>query len=338
MNRQISNTIVIQRILFWIRCARYVSLPQSLLPGVTAFIFAMQEPSFSWLFGLLGLIAIALAHLSFNLFDDYFDFKKNDVQIRNKMSDSGMRARIGKCDYLISREATPTQLLRSAAIFGSLALFIGIFFLIYWGWPILIFIFLLGFFGISYSAPPFRFSYRGLGELLIGFIFGPLLMSGLYFASTGVVNSSVWFLAFPIGLLVSNILFTHDIMDFEADKKSGKRTLCVIINNQKTNLIVSLFFIFTPYLIVLLGIIFHYLSGWMFLLFITLPQAIMLHYLLVRFVKEPKREFSPTWWLQPMELWKDIKEAGIDWFMIRWYLSRNLLIFFCFLIIVGSFL
>ena len=324
------------RIWFWIKCARYVALPQSFLPGVTAFVLAGREPSFSWGFGLLALVAIALAHLSFNLFDDFFDFKKNDVQIRNKMSSSGMRARIGKCDYLISGEATLPQLLRCAVIFGSLALGIGIFFLLYWGWHILIFIFLLGFLGIFYSAPPFRFSYRGLGELLIGFVFGPLLMSGLYFAATGVLDSAVWFLSFPIGLWVSNILFTHDIMDFEADKKSGKRTLCVIIGNQRVNLMVSLCFIFTPYLIVLYGILFHYLSIWMLSALLTLPQAVKLYSLLVCFVKEPEREFTPAWWMKPMESWDKIKEAGIDWFMIRWYLSRNLVVLFCVVVIVVS--
>jgi len=328
----------VQRVWFWIKCARHVALPQSLLPGFTAFALAVKEPSFSWLFGLLALAAIALAHLSFNLFDDYFDFKKNDVQIRNKMSRSGMRARIRKCDYLISGEATQAQLLRVATIFGSLALITGVFFLIHRGWLILVFIFLLGFLGMFYSAPPFRFSYRGLGEILIGFIFGPLLMNGLYFASTGIINPSVWFLSLPIGLLVSNILFTHDIMDFEADKRSKKGTLCVIIGKQKINIIVSLLFIFTPYLIVLFGIVSHYLPVWMLLLLITLPQAVMLHYLLVRFIKEPEREFSPAWWMQPMELWKEIKEAGIEWFMIRWYLARNLLVLFCFIIILVSLL
>ena len=322
-----------QKIWFWIKCARHVALPQSLLPGITAFVLAAKEPSFSWQFGLLALVAIALAHLSFNLFDDYFDFRKNDVQIRDQINSSGMRARIGKCDYLISGEVTLSQLLRSATVFGCFALAIGIFFLIYWGWTVLIFIFLLGFLGIFYSAPPFRFSYRGLGEILIGLVFGPLLMSGLYFVSTGTVTPSVWFLSFPIGLLVSNILFTHDIMDFEADKKSGKRTLCVIIGNQKLNLIVSLLFIFMPYLIVLLGIIFSYLSIWTLFLFITFPQAVMLYYLLVRFIKEPEREFKSAWWLQPMERWKTIKEAGIEWFMIRWYLARNLLVLFCLIMI-----
>ena len=322
-----------QKIWFWIKNARHVALPQSILPGIIAFILAAKEPSFSWLFGILALIAIALAHLSFNLFDDYFDFKKNDVQIRDKINSSGMRARIGKCNYLISGEATLAQLVRSATIFGILSLAIGIFFLIYWGWPILIFIFLLGFLGISYSAPPLQLSYRGLGEIVVGFLFGPVLMSGLYFAATGVVAPSVWFLSFPIGLLVSNILFTHDIMDFEADKKAGKRTLCVIIGNQKINLIISLFFIFVPYFIVLLGVILHYLPAIKLLSLLTLPHAIMLHYLLSRFIKEPEREFSPAWWMQPMELWKKIKEAGIDWFMIRWYLARNLLMLFSILVL-----
>ncbi len=327
-----------KRVLFWIKCARYQSFPQSLLPGITALVIASKESTFSWALALLALLAIILAHFSFNLFDDYFDFKKNDVKIREQINSGGMRARIGKCDYLLSGKATLPQLLCAALTFGAFAFAIGLFFLFYWGLPIALFIFLLGFLGISYSGPPFRFSYHGMGELLIGFVFGPLLMSGLYFASSGILSPSIWFLAFPVGLLVSNILFTHDIMDFEADKRSGKQTLCVIINNQKTNLIVSLFFIFIPYLIILTGVVFHYISPYMLLIFITLPHAFKLRYLLVCFVKEPKIEFQPTWWIQPMEQWKAIQEAGIDWFMIRWYLSRNLLVFFCVIIIIVTML
>jgi 1,4-dihydroxy-2-naphthoate octaprenyltransferase len=325
---------MLKKIHFWLENARYVSLPQSLLPAITAIFIASSQTTFSIGYALLAVVGVAFTHLSFNLFDDYFDFKKNDVTIRNQLSNNGIRSRIGKCNYLTSGEATTKQLFWAAFTFGMIGLAFGIFFFIVWGFPILVFILVLAFLGIFYSAPPLRISYHGLGELLIGFVFGPLLMAGVCFSSSGVIPTALWFLSFPIGILVSNILFTHDIMDFEADKIGGKKTLAVVVNNQKINLIISLCFIYIPYLIMLSGVIFGFLSPWFCCILLSLPQAIKLHDLLRQFLAYPEKQFYPKWWMQPMEKWEGITKAGIDWFMIRWYLSRNLLMLFCFSIIL----
>lgn len=322
------------RILFWINNARHVALPQSLLPAVVALACAWREPAFHWLYALLALVGIAMAHLSFNLFDDYFDYRKSSVNLRDRMASSGMRARIGKCNYITSGKATVKQLLRAALIFGAIAFALGVAIFLYRGFPILIFVAIALSLGLFYSAPPFRLSYHGLGEVVIATVFGPLLMGGIYYAAAGTVNNSLWFISIPVGLLIANIIFTHDIMDFEVDKKLGKKTLCVIINNQFVNLLLSAFFIFIPYLLIICGCLFHFLSPWILLTLLTLPQAIALHYLLWQFVKNPQQKFTPKWWMQPMERWEAIKEAGIDWFMIRWYLSRNLLTLFCLMIII----
>ncbi len=322
------------RISFWLNNARYVSLGQSLLPAFVALCLAIDQPSFSWIYALLGILGVALAHLSFNLFDDYFDYKKNGPGIRNEIANSGMRARIGKCEYIVSGEATPRQLFYVASFFGMAAMAVGIIVLSARGWPIALIVGITALLGISYAGDPLRLSYRGLGEITIAIIFGPLLMSGIYYAACGTFTPALWFLSIPIGLLAANILYTHDVMDYEADKKIDKRTLCVVTGNQKINLVFSALFIFIPYILILSGIITGYLSKWFFFIFLTLPQAVSLWYLLTQFVKYPYKEFPRRWWMGPMEKWNDIRSAGIDWFMIRWYLSRNLVILFCVIIII----
>lgn len=321
--------------LFWLNNARYVALPQSFLPAVVALIYAQKETTFSWILGLLAVAGVEFAHLALNLFDDYFDYRKNPINIRERMASSGMRARIGKCDYITSGNATISQLVSAALAFGIVAAVPGVIISLYQGWPILIFMGTALLLGLFYSAPPFRFSYRGFGEIIIAAVFGPLLMGGVYYAASGTLNNALWFTSIPIGILIANILYTHDVMDFEVDKKIGKKTLCVIFDNRNIHLKIASLFIFTPYFFIIGGYLFQFLSSWMLLTLITLPQAITLYWLLFRFVRNPQHQYTPKWWMQPMERWKKIEKAGIDWFMIRWYLARNLLITFCLSLIVA---
>ena len=325
---------ILARIGFWFQSARAIALPQSLLPAITAVCLACQEDSFNLLFALIALTGVAMAHLAFNLLDDYFDYLKKGHLIRERIAAGGMRARLRKCEYLTSGAATVKQLLGCIAVFLAIAIICGVAVFIYQGWKVLLFPAIAGVFGFFYSAPPFKFSYRGIGELVIILLFGPLLMSGVYYAATGIMSPQLWYLSIAIGMLVGNISYSHDIMDMEADRKSGKLTLCLVLKTRIAIFIVSAVFIFSAYLLILAGVVWGGLSLWYLSVFVTLPHAIKLYSLLLQFEKEEKKQFKAQWWMQPMERWKGITEAGIDWFMIRWFLARNLLIYFCIIIIL----
>lgn len=325
-------------IKFWLHNARKTALPQSMLPAILAVCMASQATDFSWIPAILSIIGVALAHLGMNLFDDYFDYKKKGATIRTELANAGIRARLAKCDYLLSGKATVKQLLKAAICFCAIAVAIGLIILWWRGIAILWFTLLAGFLGISYSGIPFRFSYHGLGELLIGVMFGPLLMAGVFYASCGTLDASIWIVSIPVGMLVANILYTHSIMDYEPDKRIRKMTLAVLLNNKKLMLGISALFIFLPYVFILWGIIKEHLSLYYLAVFLTLPMGIGLFRLLIRYIEDPKETFLPSFWMGPMENWERIQTAQIDWFMIRWMLSRNLLSFFCLIIAIISFI
>jgi hypothetical protein len=67
-------------------------------------------------------------------------------------------------------------------------------------------------------------------------------------------------------------------------------------------------------------------------------MACSLFSLMIEFVKNPEKKFSPRFWMGPMGDWERLEKAGIDWFMIRWFSARNLLTLFCLIIIVSAFL
>jgi 1,4-dihydroxy-2-naphthoate octaprenyltransferase len=320
----------------WINNARPVALPQSLFPAVLAICLASKTDGFNIWLGLLAVLGVIVGHLGMNLFDDYFDYKVKDSSYRDTMNRKGFRARISKCQYLISGQASLKQLLVACVVFGIIALSFGAVIWYFRGNFILWLALITTIVGVSYSGPPLRLSYRGLGELVIGFIFGPLLMTGVYYSACGQWDYSLLFVSVPIGLLVTNIVYSHAIMDYEPDKEVGKMTFAILLKHKKNMLIFHQLLINSAYFLIIAGIISGYLSNYYWLIFLTFPLAVYQQYLMVEFVKNPERSFSPKWWMGPMPNWEKIKTGGVDWFMIRWLSARNLLTFFCLIIIIIS--
>jgi 1,4-dihydroxy-2-naphthoate octaprenyltransferase len=327
-------------ITFWFQAARKVALPQSILPAITAVCMASAVNSFSLALGVLGIVGVALAHLGMNLFDDYFDFrKKGAVGIRHDLAGAGFRSRLGKCTPILEGETTARGYLIAACTFCGLAILIGLIIIAYRGSCIWWFIGIGGFLGVFYAGYPFRLGYHGLGEVVIGLMFGPLLMGGVYYAACGETSPTVWILSASVGMLVANIVYTHAIMDYEPDRQIGKKTLAVLLGNAKAMLTASALLIFLPYCMVGWAVVSGLFPETYLVVFITVPMAVALFSRLILFTRNVKDEdLTPRFWMGPMENWAQIKAGGIDWFMFRWLMSRNLLVLFCLIICVLSFI
>jgi len=325
-------------IRFWYHNARPTALPQSLLPAILAVCLASQIQGFSIYLGLLAVLGVIVGHLGLNLFDDYFDYKVKGTEFRDAMVRKGFRARISKCSYLTSGATTLKHLLIACVVFSAIALSIGFIIWTLRGNFILWLALITAVLGISYSGAPLRLSYRGLGEILIGIVFGPLLMIGVYYSASGQFDWSIVFVSIPVGLLVANIVYTHAIMDYEPDKEVGKMTFAVLLKKKSLMLACSLTILIGAYASIIGGVISGYLSAYYLFTLLTLPMAIALFYFMVEFVRHPEKKFTPRFWMGPMNNWEKLQAAGLDWFMIRWYLSRNLLSFFCLIIIIVSFI
>jgi len=323
-------------IRFWIRNARTTALPQSVMPAILSVCMASRQEGFSFLLGLLAVLGVIAGHLGINLFDDYFDYKVKKTDYRRQMQHQGIRARISKCTYLTSGEATLQQLLVACFVFSGIALLIGVVIYLYRGNVILILAAVTGILGVSYSGAPLRLSYRGLGEVLIGIIFGPMAMIGVFYAACGVFDRSVLFVSIPVGLLVANIIYTHSIMDYEPDKMVGKMTFAGLLKDKKLMLLCLLLLLILTFSVLASGVVVGYLSPYYLLPLLTIPMAVSLYHLMNEFVRNPDRNFTPRFWMGPMGNWERLQTIGIDWFMIRWLLARNLLSFFCIILMIVS--
>jgi 1,4-dihydroxy-2-naphthoate octaprenyltransferase len=230
------------------------------------------------------------------------------------------------------------QLLTACIVFGAIAVAIGC--IIWWfrGNFVLWLALIAAALGISYSGAPLRLSYHGLGEILIGILFGPVLMTGVYYSACGHFDWSVVFISVPVGLLVANIVYVHAIMDYEPDKEAGKMTFAVLLKDKRLMLFCSLLILLIAFAGIIGGVLTGYLSYYYLFTLLTLPMACSLFYLMIEFVYHPEQKFSPRFWMGPMGDWQRMQALNIDWFMIRWLLARNLLSFFCLILIIVSFM
>jgi 1,4-dihydroxy-2-naphthoate octaprenyltransferase len=99
-----------------------------------------------------------------------------------------------------------------------------------------------------YHGPPFRLSYRGLGEVAVGLAYGPLLVSGTYLVLRGTVTPQAVALGIPVGLLIAGFLWINEFPDYRADAASGKRNLVVVLGRNHaakvfTGMIVAAFLV-----------------------------------------------------------------------------------------------
>lgn len=319
---------------FWIKNARDIALPQSILPALLAVSMAAVHPDFSWWSALVALFGVVCAHLGFNLADDYFDYRHNDVEARKKVTAEGFRTHMEKCHYIESGEATPKELLMAMCAFLAVAGVAGG--VVWWfrGWPVAVLALAGLLLGISYSGKPLELGYHGLGELVIGVMFGPLLMIGMQFAACGVFDDKIVWVSAAVGLLVTNIVYSHAVLDLKADAQAGKMTFARLLRTRGAMLSFSGLFNLMPFAILIVGVAVGQLH-WAYLSVLPLlPMGIYLIYSLAAHLNDKTIPFEPRWWMGPMGNFELYRRHNMDWFLIRWLVARNLVTFFCLVLAV----
>lgn len=318
------------------------------MPAVLAVVLAIGQEGFCWWLALLAVLGVMSAHLGMNVADDYFDYKVDMLGSRDKVVRQGFRAMTSKYPYLVDGSRTLADTMRAILLFGAVALLLGAVIVVcrltipslhptLGFWPLLVVVATTMLLGIFYSAPPLKLGYRGLGEPVIGLIFGPLLMMGVYYAAAGTLQPDVAMVSVPVGLLVLNILFTHSIIDKKGDEASNKMTLARLIDSDRGNLAASLVINMLPFVMIVVAVCCHIMHPLYLVTLLVLPRAIWLYRSLVSFSRgeddlHQEQLQNPPRWLGQLTQWESIRQAGLCWFMARWLTARNLLSGFCTLI------
>ena len=201
-------------------------LSASIFPVLIAGAYVAQVGAFSWPAFLLALVGAASVHIAANTWNDMYDWQSGADKINHDYFlpySGGSRAiELG----LITERGLMKIALGAIAV--AFACGLGIAAL---GSPVVLPLGLLGALAAwTYTAPPLRLiARRGLGELLIGVAFGPLLSVGAVAAVTGSIDPIAALLGIPVGLLTTAILWINEFPDAPSDALAGKTHLVVTI-------------------------------------------------------------------------------------------------------------
>lgn len=121
-----------------------------------------------------------------------------------------------------------------ALSFTLIASVIGVWLVYLVGWPLLA----LGVIGViggySYAGDPINYKRRGLGVPAVFLFTGVLMVTGAFYAFTGVWNNDVLLIAIPVSALSSALLIANELRDHEEDVRHKIPTLTVRIGFEKS--------------------------------------------------------------------------------------------------------
>ena len=170
---------------------------------------------------IFGYLIFAPAHLSVSFSNDFFDRYSDSGSIKTAFS--------GGSRVLVEHPELEHVSLFFAIVllmfsFAGAVVFTFVYAYSYW---FVIFVLLGGLIGWFYSAPPIKFSYRGLGEIATMIAVG-IIMPGMgYCAASGFIDYFFAIFILPISCYGFFFIVTVELPDIESDEKAKKMSLPV---------------------------------------------------------------------------------------------------------------
>jgi 1,4-dihydroxy-2-naphthoate octaprenyltransferase len=172
-----------------------------------------------------------------------------------------------------------------------------------------------------------KLSQRGFGDVAVIVAYGPLFFEGVYYVMCGNFSLEVLLLSFGCGFLVNTILYTHMLMDYDADESSHKTTLCRLLGNKSNALNFMWVFYLGGYLFFgFLGVLTKNL--FYFLPVLTFPMVVELYRYLSIYNQDKTNLPKVKFWHYPLDRWENIKSTKDAPFYFRFIYSRNIVIIF----------
>lgn len=121
---------------------------------------------------------------------------------------------------------------------GIAAFSVALLFAIYLTWLIgigIVIFAVIGFIAAAgYLGPPLRFTYRGLGEIVIALAYGPAMVLGSYYLQAGRVDILPAVVSMMPAMFLFLIAIINEVPDFLQDSLVGKKNICVRNGRERT--------------------------------------------------------------------------------------------------------
>ena len=207
----------------FLRATRLPFLSATFVPVSLGVAVAALHGEWHWWLAILTLVAAACVHLGLNVANDVFDTMSGADEANVTPTQFSGGSRVILYGLLSLR-----QMVLLMVGFYAVAIAIGLFLAAYTAfWPV----FWIGvagvFVSLFYTAPPFRFVHRGLGELMVALGFGPIMTLGAYYVQAQRWSWEALYVSLPVGILIALVLYVNEVPDRPGDGSAGKRTLPV---------------------------------------------------------------------------------------------------------------
>jgi 1,4-dihydroxy-2-naphthoate octaprenyltransferase len=222
--------MVDSKLIIWFQELRAPFFTASIIPVLVGTSLAYSTTNiFEPVLFILAMIGMVALHAGANIANDYFDHTSgNDWINKNVTPFSGGSQLIQQ--GLLSAQSV----LIGAWIALSIAILTGIIIFIITKSLFIIALGLIGLLGgYFYTASPVRLGYRGLGELIIGILFGVLPVYGSYYLQTRTIDIMPLVPGLIVAMLIFLIILINEFPDRLADAAVKKRTLVVIFGNRR---------------------------------------------------------------------------------------------------------
>ena len=180
--------------------------------------------SFSLSLFVLATLAIMALHAGANVVNDYFDHvSRNDWVNANPTPFSGGSR------FIQNGRLSPKATLLTGLAYLAIGSGIGLIIVFLTRSAFVLGIGLAGVLGaFFYTARPIQLGYRGIGEIVIGFLFGILPVFGAYYLQAQSINMLPLLPALIVAILIFLVIFINEFPDLPADRQVNKRTMIVV--------------------------------------------------------------------------------------------------------------
>ena len=152
------------------------------------------------------------------------------------------------------------------------------------------------FLGVSYSIPPLKLRYRGIGEVLASLALGPLTGLGAFAVQVGYLSLVPFVNTIPNGCFTELALLSAGMLHRDTDALMNKRTLAVLLGARGSGLL-AIALIGIMYSSLIASVLLNYLPMISLIALLTLPIAIYYTRTMVRGIisEEDYRKLRALW-------------------------------------------
>ncbi len=247
----------------WWELTRPHTLTASFAPVFLGTMIAISYTDIHWTLFFAMLIASMLIQAATNMFNEYYDFTRG-LDTEKSVGIGGAIVRNG---------VKPKTVMQLALLLYGISIVLGIYICMQTTWLLAVVGAISMAVGYLYTGGLYPIAYTPFGELFSGVFMGMLIVLIAFYIQTGEITSLAILLSIPSMLLVAAIMLANNIRDLVGDKKSGRKTLAIIIGRDRAiDLLLLLFILSYGWILalVLIGLV----TPWALLVILSIKKPI----------------------------------------------------------------